>query len=101
MKFLYFFFIKIVLHFNINAIPQWRSKGGRWGRSAPGGTFWGAAKLRLYLKTENRKDTKKGRQKIGVKNNLGGGKKIFRGTKNFSAVENEEKKEVVQKKILG
>ena len=30
---------------------QWRSKGGRWGWSTPGGTFRGAAKLRIYLKT--------------------------------------------------
>ena len=36
VKFLYLFFIKIVLHFNINAIPQWRSKRGAMGRSAPG-----------------------------------------------------------------
>ena len=72
------------------------------GRSAPGGTFWGATKLRLYLKTENRKDTKKRSSKNwGVKNSLGGGIKIFRGTKNFLGVENEEKKGGCAKKNSG
>ena len=46
------------------------------GRSVPGGIFWEAAKLRLYLKTKNRKDLKKGRQK-----NWGGGAKKFLGVK--------------------
>ena len=58
-----------IAQFKINnqlSAIQWRSKGGRWRRSAR------AAKLRLYLE-------KKGG---GVKNNLGG-QKIFRGTKNF------------------
>ena len=48
------------------------------------GVARGAAKLRLYLKTKNREDLKKGRQKNwGAKNNLGGDKKIFRGGKKF------------------
>ena len=46
------------------------ARGGRWGRSGPGSTFWGAAKLRLCLKTKNREDLKRSGQKIGV-----GGKK--------------------------
>ena len=51
------------------------------GAVRPGRHFLGAAKLRLYLKTKNR-GSKKGRQKIGgVKNNLGGAKKFFRGVK--------------------
>ena len=34
-----------------NIIASGVARGrGRWGRSTPGGTFWGAAKLRLYLK---------------------------------------------------
>ena len=60
------------------------------------------AKLRLYLKTENRKDTKKRSSKNWeVKNNLGGSKKIFRGTKKFLGVENEEKKGGCAKKNSG
>ena len=80
-----------VHHVNQLIEAQWRSKGGgRWGQSASGGTFWGATKLRLYLKTKNRESLKKGSSK-----KLGG---IFRGTKNFVGVLNEEKKGVVQKK---
>ena len=45
------------------------ARRGQWGRSAPGGTFWGAAKLRLYLKTKNREELKKFVKKIeGGKN---------------------------------
>ena len=55
---------------------QWRSKGGggrwgRWGRSNPGGTFWGGGgKIDVILKNKNREDVKKGRQKNegGAKN---------------------------------
>ena len=47
------------------------------GAVHPGQHFLGAAKLRSYLKTKNRKDLKKVAKKIGVgvKNNLGGVKK--------------------------
>ena len=41
-----------------------------------GGTFWGAEKLRLHLKTKNREDLKE------VVKKMGGGKKQFRGDKN-------------------
>ena len=53
VKFLYFFFIKIVLHFNINAIPQWRSKGGGDGAVRPGRHFLGGGKIEVIPK--NRK----------------------------------------------
>ena len=57
---------------------QWRSKGGgAMGAVRPGRHFLGAAKLRLYLKTKNREDLKKGRQKIWE------GKKYFRALKKF------------------
>ena len=52
---------------------QWRSKGGRWGWSATGGTFWGGGKIEVIPKNKNREDLKK------VVKKYGGGQKIIWG----------------------
>ena len=53
----------MVLHFNINAIPQWRSKRGAMGRSAPGHFLGG----RQNEKQKIEKDIKKVVKKLGGK----------------------------------
>ena len=40
--------------------------GGRWGRFAPGGTFWGGGKIDVIPKNQNRGCKKKVGKKMGV-----------------------------------